>query len=102
MQKWTMIDNQRRGFTLPLLYAKSKEDEERFLKMQEKLAENLKDDTFVYGKALECLDKALDVYRTFLVEEKKLPCLCGRDSYKRCLTVPLKIGILILVSKVSM
>ena len=33
-------------------------------------SENLKDDTFVYGKALECLDKALDIYRTFMFEEK--------------------------------
>ena len=53
-----------------ILYAKSKEDEERFLALQQKLAENLQDDTFVYGKALECLDKSLDIYRTFMFEEK--------------------------------
>lgn len=53
-----------------ILYAKSKEDEERFTALQKKLADNLKDITFVYGKALECLDKALDVYRTFIFEEK--------------------------------
>lgn len=53
-----------------ILYAKSKEDEERFYALQRKLAENLKDDTFVYGKALECLDKALDIYRSFMFEEK--------------------------------
>ncbi len=53
-----------------ILYAKSKEDEERFYGIQKKQAENLMDDTFVYGKALECLDKALDIYRTFMFENK--------------------------------
>lgn len=53
-----------------VLYAKSKEDEERFYALRRKQADNLKDDTFVYGKALECLDKALDIYRSFMFEDK--------------------------------
>lgn len=53
-----------------ILYAKSQEDIERFQALQEKLADNLNDAVFVYGKALECLDKALDIYRSFVFEEK--------------------------------
>lgn len=53
-----------------ILYAKSKEDEERFAALQKKMVDNLKDSTFVYRKALECLDKALDIYRSFMFEEK--------------------------------
>lgn len=53
-----------------ILYAKSQEDVERFVDMQKRLEENLKNSAFVYGKALECLDSALDIYRSFMFEEK--------------------------------
>ncbi|MBQ7775734.1 MAG: hypothetical protein IJ379_07410 [Lachnospiraceae bacterium] len=53
-----------------ILYSKSQEDIERFQALQQQLADNLKNPTFVYGKALECLDKALEIYRSFLFEEK--------------------------------
>lgn len=53
-----------------ILYARSKEDVTRFEALQKKLADNLQNPAFVYGKALECLDKALDIYRSFMFEEK--------------------------------
>ena len=53
-----------------ILYAKSKEDIKRFEDMQKRLRDNLGDDNFVYRKALECLDNALEVYRSFIFEEK--------------------------------
>ena len=53
-----------------ILYARSKEDEERFLNLKERLHTNLKSPEFVYGKALEYMDKALEIYRTLIFEEK--------------------------------
>lgn len=53
-----------------ILYARTKEDTERFEALKKKLADNLQNPAFVYGKALECLDKALDIYRSFMFEEK--------------------------------
>lgn len=53
-----------------ILYARTKEDAARFESLQKKLADNLQNSAFVYGKALECLDKALDIYRSFMFEEK--------------------------------
>jgi len=53
-----------------ILYAKSQEDVDRFADMQKRLEDNLKNAAFVYGKALECLDSALDIYRSFIFEEK--------------------------------
>lgn len=53
-----------------ILYARTKEDATRFEALQKKLTDNLQNPAFVYGKALECLDKALDIYRSFMFEEK--------------------------------
>ncbi|MDO5156981.1 MAG: hypothetical protein Q4D51_13565 [Eubacteriales bacterium] len=53
-----------------ILYSKSKEDTDKFRDMQKRLRDNLNNDRFVYGKALECMDKALEIYRTLLFEEK--------------------------------
>lgn len=53
-----------------ILYARSKEDEERFLDMKKRLKDNLNDFEFIYGKALEYMDKALEIYRTLIFEEK--------------------------------
>ena len=53
-----------------ILYARTKEDEERFLDMKKRLQDNLNDSEFVYGKALEYMDKALEIYRTMIFEEK--------------------------------
>ncbi len=53
-----------------ILYARSDEDIVRFEALQKKLADNLQNPGFIYGKALDCLDKALDIYRSFIFEEK--------------------------------
>lgn len=53
-----------------ILYAKSKDAADRFHALQQKLENNLHDPVFVYRKALNCLDSAMDLYRTLLFEEK--------------------------------
>ncbi|MBR5799234.1 MAG: hypothetical protein IKY23_04140 [Lachnospiraceae bacterium] len=53
-----------------ILYARSPEDAARFEDMQKRLQDNLANDAFVYEKALEQLDKALEVYQSFIFEEK--------------------------------
>lgn len=56
--------------TAEILYARSKEDEERFMNLKMRLHANLRNPEFVYGKALEYMDKALEIYRTLIFEEK--------------------------------
>ncbi len=53
-----------------ILYARSKEDEQRFEAIRQKLFEHLKDPAFVYKKALENLDVAMDLYRTMMFEDR--------------------------------
>lgn len=53
-----------------ILYARSEEDSDRFHALQQKLEANLKDPVFVYRKALDRLDTAMELYRTLLFEEK--------------------------------
>ncbi len=53
-----------------ILYARSKEDEERFMDLKKRLHENLQNPEFIYGKALEYMDKALEIYRTLIFEDK--------------------------------
>lgn len=53
-----------------ILYARSKEDEERFLDMKKRLKDNLNNQEFIYGKALEYMDKALEIYRSLIFEDK--------------------------------
>jgi len=53
-----------------ILYARSKEDEERFQSLKKRLHENLNTPEFVYEKALEYMDKALEIYRSLIFEEK--------------------------------
>lgn len=53
-----------------ILYSRSKEDEDRFLSIKKKLYENLQDRRFVYKKALEGLNVAMDLYRTIMFEDK--------------------------------
>ena len=53
-----------------ILYAKSDDAAERFRALQQKLENNLHDPVFVYRKALNCLDSAMELYRTLLFEEK--------------------------------
>lgn len=51
-----------------ILYSKSREEEDRFLALRQKLFENLADKEFTYKKALERLDVAMDLYRTMMFE----------------------------------
>ncbi len=62
-----------------ILYARLKEDEERFEGLRQKLFDNLADPVFTYKKALENLDVAMDLYRTMMFEERlwKVRCLAG-------------------------
>jgi len=53
-----------------ILYARSDEDRDRFMNLKRKLQENLYDSKFVYGKALEYMDKALEIYRSLIFEER--------------------------------
>lgn len=53
-----------------ILYAGSEEEEKRFLELQKKLEQNLKNPLFTYQKALQKLDYAMDLYRTLMFEEK--------------------------------
>lgn len=53
-----------------ILYAKSRDAANRFRALQQKLEANLHDPLFVYRKALDRLDSAMDLYRTLLFEEK--------------------------------
>lgn len=56
--------------TAEILYARSKEDEERFMDLKKRLYENLNNPEFIYSKALEYMDQALEIYRTLIFEEK--------------------------------
>jgi len=62
-----------------VLYARTKEDEERFEAIRQKLFDNLADPVFTYKKALENLDVAMDMYRTMMFEDRlwKVRCLAG-------------------------
>lgn len=53
-----------------ILYARSEEDKNRFIAMQEKQRQNLADKEFMYKKALEKLEVAMDLYRTMTFEER--------------------------------
>jgi len=53
-----------------ILYSRSSEDTERFESIRQKLFDNLSDSAFVYRKALEKLDIAMDLYRTMMFEDK--------------------------------
>ena len=53
-----------------ILYSRTKEDEERFMAIRQKLFDNLADPVFNYQKALEKLDVAMNMYRTMMFEER--------------------------------
>lgn len=53
-----------------VIYARTKEDKERFEKIKAQLFERLHDKVLMYGKALEQLETAQEIYQTMLFEEK--------------------------------
>jgi len=53
-----------------ILYSRSKEDEERFLALRQKLFDNLKNEEFMYVKALGKIDEAMNLYRTMMFENE--------------------------------
>ena len=66
-----------------VLYSRSQEDAERFEALRQKLFDNLNDPAFVYKKALERLDSAMDMYRTMMFEDRlyKVRGLAGFIHY---------------------
>ena len=76
-RSWVRLENSVNLNDMPIvldnatiLYSRSEEDTKRFEECRKRLQENLCNDTFVYGKALECMDKALEIYRSIIFEEK--------------------------------
>ena len=51
-----------------LLYARSREDEERFRALQERLRRNLQDDAFCRQKALRRLAMAMEIFQTLVFQ----------------------------------
>ena len=76
-RSWERLENSVNLNDMPIvldkatiLYSRSETDTKRFEECRKRLHENLSNDTFVYGKALECMDKALEIYRSIIFEEK--------------------------------
>jgi hypothetical protein len=53
-----------------ILYSRTKEDEDRFNEIRKKLDDNLCNKEFIYKKALENLNIAMDLYRTMMFEDE--------------------------------
>lgn len=53
-----------------ILYSRTKEDEDRFNAIRQRLHENLNNKEFTYKKALENLNIAMDLYRTVMFEDE--------------------------------
>jgi hypothetical protein len=76
-RSWKRIENMadfNDDFTFGLgdakiLYSRSEEDKNHFIAMQEKLKANLQDKDFMFKKALEKLDTAMEIYRTMMFED---------------------------------
>lgn len=52
-----------------ILFARSKEDKERFVQLQKKLQDNLETPEFTYKKGLEKIDTAMELYKNMVFEE---------------------------------
>ncbi len=53
-----------------ILYSRTPADTERFEALRQRLFDNLKNRDFAYGKALENINQAMELYRTMMFEEK--------------------------------
>lgn len=69
-----------------ILYARSEDDAKRFEDCKKRMWQNLKNDSFVYGKALEYMDKALEIYRTIIFEDKLYRVRSEADCIHECLS----------------
>lgn len=73
---WERVDglaalNERITFCLAdseILYARNEADRERFELLQKTLQNNLKNQEFIYKKALEKINSAMDIYKTMMFE----------------------------------
>jgi hypothetical protein len=52
-----------------ILYARSEEDKQRFINLQQQLQENLNNPDFMYKKGLEKISVAMDLYKNMIFEE---------------------------------
>ncbi len=69
-----------------VLWARSETDEKRFEDCRCRMWQNLKNQAFVYGKALEYMDKALEIYRTMIFEDKLYRVRSEADCIHECLS----------------
>lgn len=70
-----------------ILYSRNEEDKKRFIKFQEKLLANLKDKDFMFVKALEKLDTAMEIYRTMVFEDSLYKVKMGAGFIARYLSI---------------
>ena len=70
-----------------ILYAKSKEDEERFEAIRQRLFDNLNDPSFRYRKALENLDTAMSIYSNMMFQDELYRVRCQTGHVFHFLTV---------------
>ena len=91
-RSWERLENSVNLNDMPIvldnatiLYFRSEADTKRFEECRKRLQENLCNDTFVYGKALECMDKALEIYRSMIFEEKLYRVRSETDCIRRIL-----------------
>ena len=72
-----------------ILYSRTKEDEDRFKVIRQRLDENLNNKEFTYKKALENLNIAMDLYRTAMFEDElyKVRMAAGFINYYLSLAV---------------
>lgn len=69
-----------------ILYARSDADVARFEDCRKRMNANLNGDAFVYGKALEYMDKALEIYRSLIFEDKLYRVRSEADYIHDCLS----------------
>lgn len=69
-----------------ILYARSEDEVKRFEDCRNRMWKNLNNDSFVYAKALEYMDKALEIYRTIIFEDKLYRVRSEADCIHECLS----------------
>ncbi len=102
-RSWERIENMaefRDDFTFGLgeaivLYARNEEDLKRFQAYQDKQKTNMQNQEFMFIKALEKLDMAMDLYRTMMFEDQlnKVRLAAGFIAYYLSLAVACVNGV---------